>query len=109
MTKKTNPVKEATFDMFRRYNGIMQKKKYRGHDGRLTLMAIHAISHPEYPVDKLNRWLGFIQGVLYAEGFIDLEEEREVSRKLYAKAYEAEGIEMPKSVDVVQDVIDSWE
>lgn len=36
--------------------------------------------HARYPFDKLNRWLGFVQGVLAAVGIIDVDEEREFSR-----------------------------
>jgi deoxyribodipyrimidine photolyase len=101
-------VKEATFEMFRRYNTIMQPLEFE-NKGRLVLMCIHAISHPEYPIDKLSRWLGFVQGVLYSNNIIDLDEERDFSRKLFKQAYKDQGIEIPKSVDVMQEVIDTWE
>jgi hypothetical protein len=106
---KNITVKEATFEMFRRYNTIMQKTNYHGDNGRLPLMCVHAISHPEYPIDKLNRWLGFVQGVLWVNGIIDLEEEREFSRKLFKQAYKNENIQMPETIDVVQNVMDTWE
>ncbi len=35
-----------------------------------------------YPFDKLNRWLGFVQGVLAAGGLIDVDVEREATRPL---------------------------
>lgn len=38
--------------------------------------------HRHYPFDKLNRWLGFIQGVLAAAGVVSVDEEREFSRPL---------------------------
>ena len=36
----------------------------------------------EYPFDKMNRWLGFAQGVLAATGIIDVDAEREFTRPL---------------------------
>ena len=38
--------------------------------------------------DKLSRWVGFIQGVLYSENLIDIEEERNFSRPYYKEMYE---------------------
>lgn len=38
--------------------------------------------HHRYPFEKLNRWLGFVQGVLAAVRIIDVDEEREFSRPL---------------------------
>ena len=39
-------------------------------------------NHSRYPFDKLNRWLGFVQGILAATGVIDVDDEREFSRPL---------------------------
>lgn len=36
-----------------------------------------------YPFDKMNRWLGFIQGVLAMRGIISVDEEREFTRPLF--------------------------
>ena len=36
---------------------------------------------PEFPEDKANRWVGFMQGVLWAEQFFDIE-----SLKAHVKA-----------------------
>lgn len=49
----------------------------------LGALCEQAIAHHErYPFDKLNRWLGFVQGVLAVTGLIDVDEEREFSRPL---------------------------
>lgn len=34
----------------------------------------------KYPWDKMNRWIGFVQGVLATQGIIDVDIEREVTR-----------------------------
>lgn len=39
------------------------------------------------PIDKTNRWLGFIHGCLGMRGLIDIDEEREFSRPFLHAAY----------------------
>lgn len=98
----SNEIKEATLVMFRRYNGMLQDLKDE-KSLRLTLMGLHAISHSdEMPIDKMSRWLGFVQGYLWAKDLIDINEERELSRKLFHNAYIKEGIPIPESIDVVK-------
>lgn len=41
--------------------------------------------------DKLSRWVGFIQGLLYASKLITIEEERAYSRNIYKPLYEELG------------------
>lgn len=49
----------------------------------LKALCVQAIDHHHrYPFDKLNRWLGFVQGVLAAVRIIDVDEERDFSRPL---------------------------
>lgn len=40
-----------------------------------------------YPFDKMNRWLGFVQGVLAVVGIIDVDQERDVTRPLLHKLH----------------------
>ena len=42
---------------------------------------------PDYPFDKMCRWLGFVQGVLAVQGIIDVDTEREYTRPLFHKLY----------------------
>jgi hypothetical protein len=48
-----------------------------------------------FPVDKLGRWLGFVQGVLSTAGLIDATEDRDFSRPIFHTAYAADGIAIP--------------
>lgn len=41
----------------------------------------------KYPFDKMNRWLGFVQGVLAARGAIDVDTERDVTRHIFHSLY----------------------
>lgn len=42
--------------------------------------------------DKLSRWVGFIQGVLYVADLINLEQERDFSRSIYKSIYDSLGM-----------------
>lgn len=49
----------------------------------LSALCQEAISNGHtYPFDKMNRWLGFTQGVLAAVGVIDVDDERGITRPL---------------------------
>jgi hypothetical protein len=39
------------------------------------------------PPDKSGRWIGFIQGVMAANGMLDVDAERDRTRPLYEAAY----------------------
>tara|TARA_Y100001973_G_C5105040_1_gene284667 strand:- start:59 stop:388 length:330 start_codon:yes stop_codon:yes gene_type:complete len=41
----------------------------------------------DFPIDKTNRWLGFVQGCMAVYGMIDVDEERNLSRPLFHSAY----------------------
>lgn len=43
--------------------------------------AIHTA--PDFPIDKLARWTGFIQGVMSARGWISVQAERDRTRPLF--------------------------
>lgn len=43
--------------------------------------------------DKLSRWVGFIQGILFSNGLITIEEERNFSRDIYKPIYEQWGLD----------------
>lgn len=42
----------------------------------------------KYPFDKMNRWLGFVQGVLIAADVLDVDDERNYTRPLFHELYE---------------------
>jgi hypothetical protein len=52
------------------------------------------------PVDKTNRWIGFVQGVLAVRGVLDVNEERNRTRPFFHEAYAAVGQEIPQSRDI---------
>lgn len=41
----------------------------------------------DLPIDKISRWVGFVQGVLALSGNLDVDEEQDRTRPLFHKAY----------------------
>lgn len=52
-----------------------------------------------WPIDKLSRWTGFVQGVQILRGDMSSTAERDRTRPLFHAAYEAMGIEKPETVE----------
>ncbi len=76
----------ATFHMFQRYKEILQNQDFDGPDktssAHLRWMCDEALGS-DYPIDKLSRWLGFVQGVLIMQNVTTVEAERDYSRPLF--------------------------
>ena len=53
-----------------------------------------------WPIDKSNRWLGFIQGILCFKQLIDVDEERDFSRPLFHDYYKNNNIEIPITINL---------
>lgn len=56
--------------------------------------------YEDWPIDKSNRWIGFIQGALFAEGLLNIEDERHFTRPMFHAYYNAQGIAVPETIDV---------
>lgn len=82
--------KVAMAALFQRYIGVITESgaEFKGNPERMSSKALLALCNEAitnfeaYPFDKINRWLGFTQGVLAMMGLIDVDEEREFSRPL---------------------------
>jgi hypothetical protein len=92
-------IKDVTIQLFQRYKSIIEEK-YPEEDGdetslnHLKWMCDHVLNS-DMPIDKMSRWLGFVQGLLTAKKIISVEEERNFSRPLFHQAYENEDINNP--------------
>ena len=53
-----------------------------------------------FPVDKLGRWVGFVQGVLALSGNLDVDQERDRTRGRFHAAYEATGQVIPATMQL---------
>lgn len=49
----------------------------------LVLHARPAAAQPDYPLEKLNRWLGYVQGRMIAAKFTSTDDERERTRPIF--------------------------
>lgn len=50
----------------------------------LRAFVVRAIDTPDdFPIDKLARWTGFVQGVMAARGWISVQAERDRTRPLF--------------------------
>jgi hypothetical protein len=56
----------------------------------------------DWPVDKLSRWLGFIQGLLTTKSEILVDNERSFSRKLFHEAYTKDNIIIPETLEYIK-------
>lgn len=64
----------------------------------LVWMCDEAVKSAEaWPLDKLARWLGFVQGVLAARGKLHVDHERAFSRPLFQAAWLSAGLPLPAS------------
>ena len=52
-----------------------------------------------WPLDKTSRWLGYVQGVMAAEGMPSVREERDFSRPMFHAAYAAAGVALPATAE----------
>lgn len=64
----------------------------------LRWMVDRCLTDETMPLDKINRWVGFVQGVLAANGLLSVAAERDRTRPLFHAAYRAEGIVPPESL-----------
>jgi len=95
-------IQEANLELFKRYKKILNDyKKYADDDIIIrTKKMIDVALTVEMLEDKQSRWLGFTQGVLAVYDLIDIDTERDISRKLFHKAYKDMGLEKPKTISI---------
>lgn len=91
-TESHTGVREATKEMlFRYYNGFQLTQE-------LDELCSYAISNIDtFPIDKLNRWLGYIQYHVISTGQTTIDKERDYSRPIFHAAYVRDKIPIPKS------------
>lgn len=86
--KETKKEKDVLVHLFTRYLSIIESSQTKFENNpvkcshqHLVNLCNEAINNIEkYPTDKLQRWLGFTQGVLAVMQLIDVDEEREYTR-----------------------------
>ena len=84
-------IRLATKELFQRY---LNEFNLTNNLKELSIEAIDKIN--DYPIDKLSRWLGFVQCYIIFTNQSTIDIERDFSRPLFHKAYENENIQIPK-------------
>ena len=85
-----------------RYLPLCEKHPNKDVRNRLKGMMVALELHAEdWPADKSSRWIGFVQGVLFSVGLLNVDDEREFTRPLFHEYYCRSGLDIPESIDVV--------
>jgi len=53
----------------------------------------------DWPYDKTGRWIGFIQGILAAQGLLNIQAERDFTRPMFHEEYERRGVRPPQTLN----------
>lgn len=100
----SDQVRSATLVLFARYEALIrqeQRAAEASEDPRLSLDNLvwlcERAREPDLglPLDKISRWLGFVQGCLAMRGLISVDEERDLSRPLFHDACRKAGERVP--------------
>lgn len=103
------PLLDVLATLFERYRGLAQDPSVPANPGampgtelaRIAGLCDDALQHlHELPVDRLSRGLGFVQGVLAANGLLDVDQERRRNRTAFQRAYQAMGLDLPSGLDL---------
>lgn len=80
------------------YEGGMERGRVTSL-ANLKWMLEHSLENLEaWPVDKTSRWIGFVQGVLAVKSKdFHVSAERDRTRPFFHQAYQAMGLEIPKT------------
>lgn len=92
-------VKFATRRLAYRYVGMISVNKLDEELKKQLQWMCNVIITEDMHIDKMSRWLGYIQGTLITLGFTTVDEERDVSRPMFHEAYEKDGMTIPESRD----------
>jgi len=78
---------------------IMQAQSTPTEPGHLAWMLDIVKMHAsDWPLDKLGRWIGYVQGVLIEQRKLSADEERNRTRAAYQTAYAADGLRVPETL-----------
>ena len=92
----TNELLQTHYLVAKRYQKIVSETNMQNKEHWITYLET-ALTLTN--TDKLSRWIGFMQGVLFFEGIITISEERNITRNIYKPAYDNLGLDS-KTVEV---------
>lgn len=65
----------------------------------LEFLLTRILEDEALPEDKINRWIGFVQGVMAARGVLDVDFERTRTRSIFHDYYRSIGREPPATIE----------
>lgn len=85
-----------------RYLEIIEKNdtNFEHKEHLVRMLKSILVNADKLPSDKLNRWIGFVQGILFAQNMISIDEEREITRPWFHQFYRDTKQDIPCSIDV---------
>ncbi len=88
------PIRKVSIILAKRYLQISKDEKV------ISMLKIICNEEIYFTDDKLSRWLGFCQGVMWVNGVLSIEEERNFSRNLFHAAYEEMELKIPDTISI---------
>ncbi|ATS94025.1 hypothetical protein P13BB106kb_p041 [Pectobacterium phage DU_PP_V] len=80
-------------EIINRYIGVLKENSiflqptpspdYPFLEEHLYWMLLELLDNPEQSLTKKHRWLGFVQGVMAYKGYLDVQEERDLTRGIF--------------------------
>jgi len=99
--REKTTLRQVTKHLFNRYISLAQKFNTTEPGTEVIKLCKEGIAQiNNHPIDKLNRWLGYVQGVLITCDVTTVMKERDYSRPLFHAAYKYEGIEIPQTKEI---------
>ena len=90
-------IKDVNIILINRYINMLGISKSNSHD---LSMCKTLLENPDWPTDKISRWIGWIQRGLIDNKITTTQIERDFSRPLFHEAYEEMGYDIPKTIEV---------
>lgn len=93
-------IRKATKILAERYIDLIKPVENEHDNKHLYKMANSIIVNiDDWTIDKLSRWLGYIQYGVINNGLTTINKEREFSRPLFHSAYKNEKLKINSSLD----------
>ena len=81
--------REANKLLFERYIEILRDNNFDGPDkanSEHLIWMCENVDCENWPIDKISRWLGFIQGILIYNNILTVDDERNFTRPLFTQS-----------------------
>jgi hypothetical protein len=105
--RQIEPLREAHIMLAERYIEMMIGDESRGkrNHGEMKKFARQIVNDAYvWPVDKVARWIGYLQRYMIEKKMTTVEKERLYSRPLFHEAYVVNGVAIPETVNLSDDL-----